>query len=144
MVTKDSLMYRQVFTLKDGAGVLLRPLTSEDYQALIALFSDVPPDEARFMRHDVSDPEVIRGYMTDMNYERVLPIIAISSDRIVGLASLHFNERRASHRAEIRIFLSKSFRRRGLGLKDFSGVDRYCQAPQPVSSGSACCTRSVQ
>jgi RimJ/RimL family protein N-acetyltransferase len=117
MVTKESLIYRQVFTLKDGATILLRPLTPDDYQALLELFSDLTPDESRFMRHDVTNPEVIKDYVENINYDRVLPIIAVSDDRIVGLASLHFNERRASHRAEIRIFLAKDFRRRGLGLK---------------------------
>ncbi len=117
MVTKESLAYRQVFTLKDGANILLRPLIREDYQGLAQLFLGLPPDESRFMRHDVTNPEVIKGWVENIDYDRVLPIVALVGDRIVGLASLHFNERRASHRAEVRIFLAKDFRRRGLGTK---------------------------
>jgi RimJ/RimL family protein N-acetyltransferase len=117
MVTKESLIYRQVFTLKDGATILLRPLTSDDFQALLNLFADCPPEESRFLRHDVTNPEVIQEFVTAINYDQVLPIVAVFGDRIVGLASLHFNVRRAAHRAEMRIFLARDFRRRGLGLK---------------------------
>jgi RimJ/RimL family protein N-acetyltransferase len=117
MVTKESLIYRQVFTLKDGATILLRPLTQEDFEGLLALFSDLPPEESRFMRHNVTDPKVIQEFVDNLDYDQVLPIVAVTGDRIVGLASLHFNDRRASHRAEIRIFLARDFRRRGLGLK---------------------------
>ena len=35
MVTQQELTYRQLITLRDGARVLLRPLTKDDRQALI-------------------------------------------------------------------------------------------------------------
>jgi RimJ/RimL family protein N-acetyltransferase len=117
MVTKDSLIYRQVFTLKDGANVLLRPLVPDDYHALLGLFTQLPTEESRFMRHDVNNPQVIQGWIDALDYEKVLPIVAVVGDRIVGLATLHFCGRRASHRAEVRIFLARDFRRRGLGTK---------------------------
>lgn len=117
MVTKESLIYRQVFILRDGANVLLRPLIYEDYQGLLDLFLPLPQEESRFMRHEVTSPEVIEGWVNNINYDDVLPIIALAGDRIVGLATLHFNDRRASHRAEMRIFLARDFRRRGLGTK---------------------------
>ena len=41
MISED-LMYRQVVTLRDGARVLLRPLTADDRQALLDLFIPVP------------------------------------------------------------------------------------------------------
>jgi len=117
MVSKESLIYRQVFTLKDGASILLRPLTQDDEQGLLDLFLAVPPEEERFMRHDVTKPEVVKSWIQGLNYDKVLPIVAVVGDRIVGLSSLHFNDLRSSHRAEIRIFLAKDFRRRGLGTK---------------------------
>jgi RimJ/RimL family protein N-acetyltransferase len=117
MITKESLVYRQVFTLKDGANVLLRPVTPDDYQGLTQLFMSLTPDESRFMRHDVTDPKVLKNFVENVDYDHILPIIALVGDRIVGLSSLHFNDRRASHRAEVRIFLAKDFRRRGLGTK---------------------------
>jgi RimJ/RimL family protein N-acetyltransferase len=117
MVTKEDLVFRQVITLRDGARVLLRPLLKEDRQALLDFFLPISPEERRYMRHDVNDPAVITSWAENIDYEKVYPIVAVINDRIVGNATLHFNDGHARHRAEIRIFLAKDFRRRGLGSK---------------------------
>jgi len=117
MVMKEDLLYRQIVTLKDGARVLIRPLTKEDHSALLDLFLPVSPDERRFMRHNVNDPEVIAKWVDNIDYDQVFPLIALVGDRIVGDVTLHFNQGHARHRAEVRIFLAKDFRHRGLGTK---------------------------
>jgi RimJ/RimL family protein N-acetyltransferase len=117
MITKEDLIYRQVVTLRDGARVLLRPLTPDDRQGLLDLFLPVSKDELRFMRHNVNDPAIVNGWVDDLDYDKVFPLIAIVGDRIVGEATLHFQQGSARHRGELRIFLSKDFRRRGLGTK---------------------------
>ena len=119
MVTKEELLYRQVFTLKDGARILIRPMTKDDLKALQELFLPVTPEERRFMRHDVNNPEVIASWIENLDYDKVFPLVALVGDRIVGEATLHFyvTDPSARHRAEIRIFLSKDFRQRGLGTK---------------------------
>jgi RimJ/RimL family protein N-acetyltransferase len=117
MITKEDLIYRQVVTLRDGARVLLRPLTKDDRQGLLGLFLPVSKDELRFMRHNVTDPDVVNEWIDDLDYDKVFPLIAIVGDRIVGEATLHFQQGSARHRGEVRIFLAKDFRRRGLGTK---------------------------
>lgn len=117
MVTKEDLIYRQVVTLRDGARVLLRPLIPGDRQALLDLFLPVPPDEARFMRDNINDPEVVSAWADHVEYDKIFPLVAIVGDRIVGNATLHFFSGPHRHRAEVRIFLAKDFRRRGLGTK---------------------------
>jgi len=62
MVTKEDLLYRMVFTLKDGARVLIRPLVKEDKQALLDLFLNVSYEDRRYMRHNVNDPEVVSSF----------------------------------------------------------------------------------
>jgi RimJ/RimL family protein N-acetyltransferase len=69
------------------------------------------------MRHNVNDPAVVNGWVDNLDYDKVFPLIAIVGDRIVGEATLHFQQGSARHRGELRIFLSKDFRRRGLGTK---------------------------
>jgi RimJ/RimL family protein N-acetyltransferase len=126
MISED-LMYRQVVTLRDGARVLLRPLTAEDRQALLDLFLPVPPEERRFMRHNVNNAEVVNSWVDQLNYEKVFPLIALVGDRIVGVGTLHFHVGAARHRGEIRIFLSKDFRRRGLGMKVIQSLIEYAK-----------------
>ena len=116
MVTKADLVFRQVVTLRDGARVLLRPLLREDLQAMLDLFLPVPYEERRYMRDDVNDPQVISAWIEDLNYEKVFPLAAVMGDRIAGVSTLHFNQGSARHRCELRIFLCKEFRRRGLGI----------------------------
>jgi RimJ/RimL family protein N-acetyltransferase len=115
MLEKQDLIYRQLVTLRDGARVLLRPLTAEDRQALIDLFTPVSRDDRRYFRSDVTNPEVVGAYVDKLDYNRVLPLVAVIGDRIVGDATLHFGSGPTRHLAEVRIFLAKDFRNRGLG-----------------------------
>lgn len=117
MVTKEELVFRQVVTLRDGARVLIRPLIPEDEHALLELFVPVPFEERRFMRHNVNDPEIVANWARHPDYDKIFPLVAVIGDRIVGNGTLHFGTGPARHRAELRIFLAKDFRRRGLGTK---------------------------
>jgi RimJ/RimL family protein N-acetyltransferase len=117
MLTKPDLIYRQLVTLRDGARVLLRPLTSGDRQALIDLFSVISEEERRYFRTTVKDAELVGGWVDNLDYDRVLPIVAVIGDRIVGDATLHFHDGPYRHIAEIRVFLAKDFRHRGLGVR---------------------------
>ena len=113
----EELIFRQVITMRDGARVLLRPLVPGDRQMLMDFFLPVSAEERRYMRHNIHDPEVVASWAENVDYDKVFPIIAVVNDRIVGTSTLHFNEGTARHRAELRIFLAKDFKRRGLGSK---------------------------
>ena len=117
MLTKPDLIYRQLVTLRDGARVLLRPLTPGDRQSLIDLFAVITEEERRYFRTNVKNREIVGSWVDSLDYDRVLPIVAVIGDRIVGDATLHFHDGPYRHIGEIRIFLAKDFRHRGLGVR---------------------------
>lgn len=117
MVTKEDIVFRQLITLSDGGRVLLRPLTAEDREQLIELFEHVAPEDLRYMRHNVTDAELIASWVDDLDYDQVLPLVAVINERLVGSATLHLFEGPARHRAEVRIYLAKEVRRRGVGSR---------------------------
>jgi L-amino acid N-acyltransferase YncA len=122
MIMKEELAYRQLVTLPDGARVLFRPLTSDDRQALIDLFALVSPEDLQYMRHNVTDAKLVGNWVDELDYDKVLPLVALIGDHIVGNATLHFFEGPARHRAEVRIFLAKEIRRRGVGRRMLQAI----------------------
>jgi len=117
MLAKEIETHRDVITLKDGVRVLLRPMVREDKQHLVEFFSSVGDDDLRYMRHNVRDQTLVKSWCDNLDYDKVLPLLALVKDRIVGSASLYFSEGPKRHIAEYRLFLSKDFRKRGLGMK---------------------------
>lgn len=96
---------------------MLRPLTKEDRQELIDLFQKIAPEDLRYMRHNVTDADLIASWVDNLDYDDVLPLVAVINERMVGSATLHFFRGPGRHRAEVRIYLAKEVRRRGVGSR---------------------------
>ncbi len=117
MLPEQIKTYREIVTLRDGANVLLRPMTLEDEKGMIELFTPVSDEDLRYLRDNVRDPSVIREWCDKLDYAKVLPLLAVVKERIVGEATLHFRKGPRRHIGEVRIYLAKDFRQRGLGTK---------------------------
>jgi RimJ/RimL family protein N-acetyltransferase len=113
--------YRHLVTLSDGLRVLLRPLMPKDRETLVALFAGLPPEETQFFRSKITNPELVASWAENPNYSQVFPLVALVSDRIVGNSTLHLGSGYTRHVAEIRIFLAREFRRRGIGSAMIKG-----------------------
>ena len=102
-------------TLRDQTVVTLRPMVREDRDELLAFFRRLAPEDRQFLKDDVTRFEIIDAWACDLNYDRVLPILAEYEGQIVGDATLH---REAygwmRHVGEIRVVTDAYFRRRGL------------------------------
>lgn len=109
--------FREMLTLKDGVSVLIRPATPDDEQRLVDLFAPVSDADFRYLRDNVRDRAVIESWFESLDYSRVLPLLALFKDRVVGQATLHFRHGPERHIGEVRIFLAKDFRQRGLGTR---------------------------
>jgi len=117
MLPEQIKNFREMVTLKDGAYVLLRPMNKEDEKHLFEFYSAVSDDDMRYFRHYVKDPGVIHCWVEELDYSKVLPILAFVKDHVVGSSSLHFFDGPKRHVGEVRLFLAKDFRKRGLGMK---------------------------
>jgi len=80
--------YKKECKLKDGTVVVLRPLVAEDRKGLIAFFQSLPEELRLYLRHDVTDAEIIKSWTENIDYSRAFPILALDGDRIVGDVSL--------------------------------------------------------
>jgi L-amino acid N-acyltransferase YncA len=92
-------------------------MVAEDEPKLVEFYGAVSEDDMRYFRHYVKDPAVIKEWCEHLDYAKVLPIVALAKDHVVGSASLHFGEGPHRHIAEVRLFLAKDYRKRGLGMK---------------------------
>jgi L-amino acid N-acyltransferase YncA len=126
--------YPKILTLDDGTTVTIRPLERSDYAELLTFFQSVPEEERYWLRENVSDPAVIHRWLLDLNYDRVLPLVAERDGVIIADGTLHrrgFGARRLL--GEIRLVVAPAYRSRGLGyailtelmdLGQASGLDR--------------------
>ncbi len=75
--------------LKDGSSCQLRPLRKEDEKGFHQFFMAVPEGERMFIKHRVTDPQVIRNWCQSIDLGRNLPVLALMDGKIVGDATLH-------------------------------------------------------
>ncbi|MEW5940930.1 MAG: GNAT family N-acetyltransferase [Chloroflexota bacterium] len=109
--------FREMVTLKDGVHVLLRPMVKEDRAHLDELYLQAGDDDIRYLRDNVRDAAVLQSWCDNLNYDNVLPVLALVKDRAVGSGTLHFKKGPKRHMGEVRLYLCKEFRKRGLGMK---------------------------
>ena len=107
--------YRYVKALPSGKRLLLRPLSGEDKHNLMGLFARASRQDLEYFRSDAGDPAVVERWVDNLNLRRVFPLVAIVDDKIVGEATLHFGEYYRRHRAWVRVFLDREYRRQGIG-----------------------------
>jgi L-amino acid N-acyltransferase YncA len=97
--------------------VMLRFLSENDREGLVQMFQETPEEDARFLKQDVRDVGLVGSWVDDLDYNKVLPIVAVEFDskRIIASATLHKGKDAARHIAEVRIFISRPLRNLGLG-----------------------------
>lgn len=107
--------YPKRIDLSDGSSVIVRPLQRHDQQALLDFFRNVPAQDRWWLREDVTDPAVVRRWITDLDYDRVLPLVALTDSQIIADATLHRRNFGARHHiGEVRVVVAPAYRGRGL------------------------------
>jgi GNAT superfamily N-acetyltransferase len=87
----DSLLeqYPREISLKDGLKSVVRPLKPSDEKAFHDFFLAVPEQERMFIKHRVTEPDVIRDWCQNIDLGRNLPLLALAANQIIGDATLH-------------------------------------------------------
>ncbi|HTL16912.1 MAG TPA: GNAT family N-acetyltransferase [Patescibacteria group bacterium] len=81
--------YPTEIKLKDGSSCQLRPLRKEDEKKFHDFFLAVPAAERMFIKHRVTEPEVIHEWCRNIDLGRNLPLLAVVGGKIAGVATLH-------------------------------------------------------
>lgn len=108
--------YPKMSKLRNGVELTLRPMVREDEANLLGFFRRLPPEDRLFLKDDVTNPDVIQSWAENVDYNRVIPILALVEDRVVGDATLHRSRFGwSTHVGEIRLVTDLEYRRQRLG-----------------------------
>ncbi len=108
--------YPRYITLKDGTKILLRPMSRGDGEKLWEFFQSIPEEDKIYFKDDVTKKETILRWEEELDYERVLPILAWDGDRVVGDATLHRRKKGwKSKVGDVRVVIHQAYRSKGLG-----------------------------
>ncbi len=108
--------YPRKVKLEDGTAITLRPLLKDDEQAFLAYFQSLAPEERVDLKEEVTDPKVIENWMETLDYDLMLPLVALHENRIVGAASLRFSlSAWTRHQGQVNLSTDPRYRAKGLG-----------------------------
>ena len=103
-------------TLKDGTVVQIRSLTARDLDRLMEFYRDLPPEDRRYLKFDVTDREVVRERIRRMRGGHLVRVVAVIDDEIVGDGVLEFPEEGWKRdQVEMRVIVAHGCQHRGLG-----------------------------
>lgn len=103
-------------SLSDGTAVLLRSPTMDDLERSLRFFRDLPKNDRKYLRFDVTQREVVERLIREVLEGNAYRILAFSDERVVGHGSLRLSgDTWQSHIGEIRVIVAPRYRRRGLG-----------------------------
>ena len=102
--------------LKDGTMVVLRPMVREDEEALHRFFMNLPDKRVNIARFNVRDRKLIHRWATNIDYNTVFPLLALTGGEIVGDVTFHrvTTQGWKKHIGEVRIMISPLYQNRGL------------------------------
>jgi GNAT superfamily N-acetyltransferase len=81
--------YPQEAVLRDGRRLLVRPFTGHDTEALYGFFQRLPLEVRRFAWDRIDSRPLVESWGRELDYAKVLPLLALDGTRIVADATLH-------------------------------------------------------
>ncbi|HYG22410.1 MAG TPA: GNAT family N-acetyltransferase [Verrucomicrobiae bacterium] len=114
--------------LKEQFQATLRPLKKDDEKKFYEFFQSVPEQERMFIKHRVSDPQVIRAWCQNIDLGRKFPLVALMDNNFAGVATLHQQQGGwKRHIGRVSVLVLPRYRGRGLAralIKEISETAR--------------------
>ena len=108
--------YPKKIVLDDGFEFTLRPMTQSDEDKLYRFFVSLPESDRRYLRNDTVDRILIENWCRNLNYDKVLPILAEKQGVLIANGTLHRQTHGWSkHIGEIRMTIASEYQQRGIG-----------------------------
>ena len=108
--------YPAIYHTPAGTSLTLRPMLPTDKEALLDFFRRIAPEDRLYLKDDVTSPAVIARWAETLDYRRVLPLLALIDNTIIGDGTLHYSRAAArKHIGEVRVVLDPAYRHQGIG-----------------------------
>lgn len=100
----------------EGEDIVLRLMTAEDRDGILAFARSLPEHDLLFLRRDITDPRAVDRWLHDIADGAIKTVLAEHDGQIAGYATVHREPLRwSSHVAELRVMVGESLRGKGLG-----------------------------
>lgn len=109
--------YPREIVIKSGVPVILRPLVPDDEQRLLEFFHRIPEEERWFLRDNGANPVVMKDWMRELDFKRVIPLVAVTEDGTI-IANVRIHRRLSecmTHVAHLHIEVDPGYRHQRLG-----------------------------
>ena len=121
--------YPQEAVLRDGRRLLVRPFTENDVDGLYEFFNKrLPLEVRRFAWDRIDSRPLIEAWGRELDYSKVLPLLALDGRKIVAYATLHCREGSPLRLVgRIKWLIDPEYRGAGLGtvlVNDFIRIAR--------------------
>jgi GNAT superfamily N-acetyltransferase len=108
--------YPKQAALRDGRSVLVRPFREEDAEELHRFFLRLPANIRRFAWDRIEQRSLVDEWASNIDYDKVLPLLAFDRSQVVADATLHRREQGPLRLVgRIKWLLDPAFRGVGLG-----------------------------
>src|SRR6266404_4939751 len=121
--------YPKTIEIKGGLHCEVRPLDAADETFFHESFLTLPTPERMFIKHRVTEPEVIPDWCQNIDLGRNFPLLAISQGQILAAATLHQQLGGwKRHIGRVSVLVHPKFRGRGLAralIEDIVSIARH-------------------
>lgn len=108
--------YPREITLADGRKVELRIVGDDDRDAILSFARNLPEKDLLFLRVDITRPEAVDHWLTNVSEAVTTSIIAYDGDNMAGFATVDRTPAHWTRRVgELRLTVALDYRSQGLG-----------------------------